>query len=89
MNLYLINDYSVHDINTDTIVQFENKEVTIWLNQTQRSYSCSGNVCITFEHTGPMIYFEDASDCLFVEALIREVERLAKKAKEFLEVIHS
>ena len=51
MNLYLINDYSVQDINTDTKVQFENKEVTIWLNHTQRSYSCSGNVCITFEHT--------------------------------------
>ena len=81
MNLYLINDYSVHDINTDTIVQFENKKVTIQLDHTQRSYTCSGDVLITFEHTGPMIYFEDASDCLFVETLIREVERLAKKAK--------
>ena len=85
MNLYLINDYSAHDINTDTIVQFENREVTIWLNHTQRSYTCSGNVIITFEHTGPMIYFEDASDCLFIEALIREVERVAEKAKELEE----
>lgn len=82
MNLYLINDYSVHDINTDTIVQFENKEVTIQLNHTQRSFTCSGDVIITFEHTGPMIYFEAASDCLFVVALIQEVERLAKKATE-------
>lgn len=82
MNLYLINDYTVRDINTDTIVQFENKEVTIQLNHTQRSYTCSGDIIITFEHTGPMIYFEDASDCLFVEALIQEVERIAKKAME-------
>lgn len=82
MNLYFINDYSAHDINTDTIVQFENKEVTVWLNHTQRSYTCSKNVIITFEHTGPMIYFEDASDCLFIEALIREVERVAKKTRE-------
>ena len=82
MNLYLINDYTVRDINTDTIVQFENKTVTIQLNHTQRSYTCSKDIIITFEHTGPMIYFKDASDCLFIEALIREVERIAKKAKE-------
>ena len=82
MNLYLINDYSVHDINTDTIVQFANKEVIVYSKHTQRSHTCSGDVFITFEHTGPMIYFDDISDCLFVVALIQEVERVAKKAKE-------
>jgi len=85
MNLYFINDYSAHDINTDTIVQFENKEATIYSKHIQRSYTCSGNVIITFEQTGPMLYFEDMADCSVLITLIHEVEKaesLVKESKE-------
>lgn len=82
MNLYLINDYSIHNIDTDTIVQFANKEATVYSKHIQRSYTCGGNVIITFEQTGPMIYFEDMADCSVVITLIHEVEKAESLVKE-------
>jgi len=79
MNLYFINDYSAHDINTDTIVQFENKVATVYSNNIQRSYTCKAKVIITFEQTGPMLYFEDADDCLSVIDLMHKVENEVNK----------
>jgi hypothetical protein len=94
MKLCIVNDYSVHDMETQEVIQFYGKEISVGDAENKRMYTCNSDIVITVLNDVLTLYFDDADDCLHVIDMIKNMKKTGtdtdtKYAKQYVIVFET